>query len=66
MPRPKEFDWTLTVAFTEEQADLIESYSAQHEVPYREAVRRIFNIGAECLATGGRRIDIPALLAGGR
>lgn len=66
MPRPKEFDWTLTVAFTEKQADLIERYAAEHGVTLREATRRIFDIGAECLAVGGRRVDIPALLAAGR
>lgn len=64
MAREKQFDWVLPVAFTPKQAGLIQCYSDKHGIPYREAVRQIFDIGAECLATGGRRVDIPALLAG--
>lgn len=65
MPRPKMYEWELTVAFTAEQTDLIESYAAEHDVTLREATRRIFNIGAATLANGGRRVDV-ALAAAGR
>jgi hypothetical protein len=64
LPRPKEYDWVLPVAFTPQQGDLIVEYANKHGIPYREAVRRIFNIGAAVLENGGRRID-PALAAVG-
>lgn len=63
MPRQKMYDWVLPVAFTSAQSDVIEQYADKHGVTYREAVRQIFTIGAECIAVGGRRVDIPALLA---
>jgi hypothetical protein len=66
MPRAKEFDWVLPVAFTAKQADLIESYAVQREIPYREAVRQIFDIGAETLSSGGRRVDTSAIRTGAR